>query len=371
MRLTKKLLSLIHQVFRKDPDQFIALRLRYSTGHMTWRVQDAVLTTSVNGGPGQNLTIDLTQFTIAQLVSHLAAQPGYSVVYIDGSDLIGLSARVLLDAEGDIETSNGDALYGYTNVLFAYLEAFAVELAAAEAQVKEMVRQMSTRTAGDVWLDELGGYYGVPRLRGEQDGSYGPRIIAEVLRPRGNNVAIEDAIKTFTGQYAKVTDVVVYGIATPAYNGTITHNGARQYNATAKPQYGLFDVEYGYDLINGGSITEFAQIVRDLIGRLRDAGTHLRALTLTGSAMADAYEAAPTDGSSTQDLAVTVGLSDALTAPSEAFANAVALGAMADAMLEPADAMSMGVAYSTTYNGARTYNGMVLHASGSTVSETL
>lgn len=370
MRLTKKLLSLIHHVFRKDPDQFIALRLRYSTGAMTWRVRDAVLSTFVVGGPGQNLTVDLSQFTIAQLVSHLASQPGYSVVYIDGSELIGLSARVLLDADGDIETSNGDAIYGYTNVLFSYLEAFAVELAAAEDQVKEMVRQMSTRTAGDVWLDELGGYYGVPRLRGELDGSYGPRIIAEVLRPRGNNVAIEEAIRTFTGQSAKVTDVVVYGAATPAYNSTITHNGAHTYSATAKPRYGLFDVEYGYDLVNGGSITEFAQVVRDLIGRLRDAGTHLRALTLTGSAMVDAFEFAPSDDGS-NDLAVAVGLDDAFAAPSESMSSAAAMAPMSDSVMAPTDGLAVGVTYSTTYNGARTYNGMVPHASGGTVSESL
>ena len=258
MRLTKKLLSLIHRVFKKDPGQFIALRLRYSTGAMTWRVRDAVLTTVVSGGPGQSLTVDLTQYTVASLVGFLSSQPGYSVVYVDGSELAGLSARVLLDADGDIEKSNGDAIHGYTNVLFSYLEALAVELGAAEVQIVEMVKQMSTKTASDEWLDELGGYYGIPRLQSEPDTSYGPRIIAEVLRPRGNNVAIEAAIKVYTGQVAKVTDVVVFGSPTPAYNGSNTHNGAITYNATSKPRYGLFDVEYGYDLINGGSITEFA-----------------------------------------------------------------------------------------------------------------
>lgn len=372
MRLTKKLLSLIHRVFKKDPGQFIALRLRYSTGAMTWRVRDAVLTTVVSGGPGQSLTVDLTQYTVAGLVGFLSSQPGYSVVYVDGSELAGLSARVLLDADGDIEKSNGDAIHGYTNVLFSYLEALAVELGAAEVQIGEMVKQMSTKTANAEWLDELGGYYGIPRLQSEQDTSYGPRIIAEVLRPRGNNVAIEAAIKVYTGQVAKVTDVVVFGSPTPAYNGTVTHNGAVTYNATSKPRYGLFDVEYGYDLINGGSITEFAQVVRDLIDRLRDAGTHLRALSLTGSSMSDEFAFSPTDGAASQDLSVVVGLSDTLTSPTEpTFSNVVAFGAMADSLTAPSDAASLSAAYSTKYNGARTYNGMVPHSSGSTVAGAL
>ena len=370
MRLTEKLLSWIHRAIKKDPVRFIALRLRYSTGAMTWKVQDCVLTTAVTGGPGQSLTIDLSQYTLSQLVSLLASKPGYSVSYADTSELSQLSARVLLDGEGDIATSNGDAIYGYTNLLHAFMEPMAAELSEAERQAKQAIRQMSTKTAEKEWLDELGGYYGVPRLSGETDSAYSPRIVAEVLRPRGNNVAIEAAIKTFTGQSAKVTDVVIYTNPTPAYDGTEAHNSTITHNATAQPRYGLFDVEYGYDLLNGGDISEFAQTVSGLISRLRDAGTHLRALTLTGGEIEDALTNAPTDGG---DLvfAMSADLADALTAPTEDTVISAAVSAMSDAAPDPIEYASANITYSTTHNGLRYYNALVAHASGSVVPEVL
>src|SRR3546814_13370164 len=101
--------------------------------------------------------------------------------------------------------------------------------------------------------------------------------------PRGNNVAMEAAIKVYTGQDAKVTDVTLYGDPFPRYDATIRYDGTYNYNSTRQPLYGLFDVDYGYDFINGGDITQFHQIVRELVGRLRDAGTHLRSLLLRGS----------------------------------------------------------------------------------------
>lgn len=373
MRLTDKLLSLIHRAIRKDPDRFIALRFWYSTGSMTWSVQDAVLTTSVSDGPGVSLSIDLTQYTVTSLVQYLAAQPGYSVIYVDGSDLANLSARVLVDGTGDIATSNGNILYGYTNVVYSFFESMAVELADAEAQVAQAIRQMSTKTANDIWLDEIGSYYGIPRLDGELDSSYGPRIIAEVLRPRGNNVAIESAIQVYTGQQATVTDVVEYGATSPVYDGSISHDGSHTHNSSAKPVYGLFDVQYGYDLINGGDITAFANTVRDLIDRLRDAGTHLRALTLSGSQISDTFNA-PTDEGNSQNLSITSAMSDSATPADDSILSmSGVVSGLSDSLTPPNDtsALALSITYNVFYNGVRSYNGAVQYSGGTGISETL
>lgn len=366
MLLTKKLLTFLNRVFDKDPIRFLALRLTYDGG-MSWRVEDAVLHTSVSGGIGHDLTVDLSQHTVASLVGHLASQPGYSVLYIDGGDLAQLSARVLIDGGADIATSNGDHIYGYSNVLWSYLEAAANELMQAKAAIAEMLKQLSTLTAGDIWLDELGGHYGVPRLAGELDQQYGPRIIAEVLRPRENNVAMEAAIKTFTGQSAKVTDVVEWTPVAPTYNGAITHNSSNTYSSSASPLYGLFDVQYGYDLLNGGDYTSFQATVRDLIDRLRAAGTHLRAMALVGSALSDEFSS-PTDEGAAQALTATLAIADTRSAPSEATTIAVSLGTMTDsgAIDAAADSDSANFTFTHTYSGLRTYNGDIYHRGGYT-----
>lgn len=371
MQITRKLLSFIGRVFDKDPRPFLALRLGYAGG-MSWRIEEGFLYTTVTGGPGASLAVDLSQYTIAGLVSYLAGQAGYTVFYADGTELSQLSARILVEDSQDIATSNGDHIYGYTNVLWAFFEAAGNELKQAGAAIAEMLKQMSTNTAADMWLDELGGYYAVPRLPGEVDAQYGPRIITEVLRPRANNVAIEEAIRFFTGQDAAVVDVVEWTTDVPTYDGTITHDGTHNYSSGAQPKYGLFDVQYGYDLLNGGSFAEFQQVIRDLIDRLRDAGTHLRALSLTGSAISDTFTSPPTDGDPVQALTVGVPLTDAAVAPTENTSPMVAqLAPLADALTAPADAAELDLDYSTTYNGQRYYDGSVPYASGSTLTEAI
>lgn len=371
MKLTEKLLGFLHRVFDKDPMQFLALRLSYVGGTMSWKVAEGVLTTSVVGGPGQNLTVDLANYTVRQLVSYLAAQPGYVVLSMDGSENADLSARVLLDDARSIDQTNGDHLYGYTNFLFSYLEAQAVELQAAEVQIGQALRQMNTQTAEGEWLDEHGSYLGVPRLQGETDGQYGPRMIAEILRPRGNNVAIEMAISDFTGQDTKVVDVTLYGAATPKYDATITENGARRYDASPALLLGLFDVTYGYDLLNGADVTTFRQTLTDLIGRLRDAGTHLRSLLLQSSAIGDAFPNAPTDGAS---FPLTIGYigTDTLTAPTEnSVVIASTMGQLSDPLTAPADGGSLTVTYNYAYSGLRVHDGLITHAGGTAPTESL
>lgn len=365
MKLTQKLLAFLGRVFDKDPQTFLALRISYESGAMTWNVSNAVLTTAPVGGGGQPLTVDLTQFTVFGLVQFIASQRGYSIPYVDGTDLNQLSARVLLDGSGNIAESNGDHIHGYTSPLWAYLEAASLELDRAASAIIEMLKQMSTTTGSDIWLDEWGGVYGIPRLQGESDAAYGQRIIAEVLRARGNNVAIELAIKQFTGQDAKVTDVVEWTTPLPKYNGAITHNSASNYNSTAQPIYGKFDVEYGYDLLTGGDIASFQAIVSGLIDRLRDAGTHLRSVLLKGSALFDTYTTPPTDLAE-MPLVVGVPLADTRAAPTEAQTMNVDMADMAEtnAIGGAADGTACTFTFLHKYDSSRTHDSNILYRGG-------
>lgn len=369
MKLTQKLLGFLNRVFDKDPHPFLALRLRYD-GAMTWTVADGVLTTAVTGGSGGDLVVDLSQYRVADLISYLAAQRGYSIAYGDQTTLSLLSARVLLDGSGDISKSNGDHLYGYTSLLWAYMEANAAELQAAAAQIPEAIAQMSTKTAQAEWLDVLGDYYDVRRLQGELDASYGPRIIAEVLRPRGNNVALEAAIKVYTGQSATVTDVTLYGPTSPLHNGLTLRGGSAHHNASATPIYGLFDVQYGYDFINGGDISSFQSIVEGIVDRLRDAGMHLRSLQLRGSTLTDTFT--PPSDAGAVPWAGTITLADTLTAPTDPqFAVSGTLAPMADTLVAPSDSESLAITYNYQHNGIRHHNGIIYRVGGLTINESL
>ena len=371
MQLTQTLLGYLNRVFNKDPARVLAMQFTHQYP-MSWTVQDAVLTTTVlNGGMGGNLTIDLTQYTFAQLVNYIAAQPGYITPFLAPS-MADVCAAALLDASGSVTPSEPpQPMYAYTSVLWAYLECNAAELELAAAQIKNLPLQMSTTTADTIWLNVLGTYYNVPRLLNEPDTAYGPRIIASVLRPMSNNVAMEIAITTFTGQDTTVTDVVLPGVTGNAYNGKFTYNGAINHDSANTPIYGLFDVEYGYDLINGQDPTTFAQTITALINTLRAAGTHLRDLSLVGSNLQDTLTP-PTDSFSL--IEVVAPFADTLTPPTDAMSVInIRQTPFADTLTPPDDtgAMELTIQYNYQYNGIRRFDGTVLYQSGQTEVDTL
>jgi hypothetical protein len=295
VKLTSILIGYLNRVFLRDPAAVLALRIDYVTGHMTWSVADEVMTLTVNDGPGQSQSIDLTQYSIIQLSRFIAGLTGFTVPYRNAA-MSQFSATVLLDATGDISQPLGDRFMGVTALPWVYLDSVAEQLEAAEDQIVQMPALMSIPTSAGSWLDFLGTYYDVPRLANEADGIYAPRITATVIQPKANNVAMEIAIQTYTGQMATVTDVTTEGDVTLSYNGSIEFDGSHTFSGgSATIQYNLFDVDIGYDLINGGTLTPFIAAVTALVGQLRAAGMHMRQISVAGSSIGDSFIRTPTD----------------------------------------------------------------------------
>lgn len=294
------LIQHLHRVFDQEPHSELLFRLTYNGG-MTWKIVDGTLTTSVTGGTGANLAINLSGHTLATLIGSLSLQTGYSITF-SNADYVDFSALILLDASGDIYASNGDHFYGYTSLLWSYFSALAIELDYASTEICEMLRQMSVRTAEDFWLDELGSYYKVPRLAAEPDVVYGPRIISETLRPKGNNGAIAAAIIEATGQAARVIDAATLAPVNTLYDGTFLHDASHIHDGIdPNSLYGLFDVEVQFDLLGSGDIAQFMADIIEQVERLRDAGTFLHQIKIgTCSALVENYSAPISDSATLQ-----------------------------------------------------------------------
>lgn len=281
-KLTQKILIRLHRVFDKNPYPQLAFRLQYDGTGMTWQIANGVLTTTVTAGTGSDLSIPLSAFTVDSLAAMLGALPGYSVPFQDTSEYAQLGALVLMDGSNDINTSNGDHIYGYTNLLWAYIETVGAELGAAKAQIPNMLAQMTVPTAEDEWLDEHGSYYLVPRRADELDAAYAARMVQQVLQPKGNNVAIAMVIQALAPDAlnVRVIDSINDLIFTITYNGLIAHNGTAHYDAGLGPDsgYGFFDVDFDYDFT--GSVTQdtYFDLIVDTVPNFRDAGTQLRGI---------------------------------------------------------------------------------------------
>ena len=366
MKLTQRLLNYLYRAFDKDPDVFTAVRLSSAAGVLSWAVSDRVLTVMIDGET--DLVTSLSGKSIADLVAELSARYVVQDVISDGR--ASLSAATLIDGAGSVSDLNGDRLQAYQSLTWIFLDACAGELKALSESAEAAPAQLATVTAEADWLDEIGSYYSVPRLIGESDAAYGPRIIAEVIAPKSNNVALEIAIKRAFGQPATVKDVREWGPAFPLLNGAVDLDGTYLLNATATPLYGLFDVTVGYDFEFGPSIDLLLAQMKEFIGRLRAAGTHLRALDFVSGDVGDMVPEASDDGPLALEAAFS--LDDAVDAPSDDMSTlSVAMSSFDDYVDAATDAVSLTLSYSIALNGSRKLNGGFPLATGSPVTEAL
>lgn len=201
MKLTAKLLAFLHRIFEKDPKSILAIQFSYD-GEMNWSVADGTLTTTVSGGSGVPLSIDLSQYTIGDLAAHINAQPGYSVTQVT-TEFSARQARMLLDSQG----VQGEAIFGYTSMLWALIDAIASELTAAKQSIEAMPLQMVISTANDDWLEEWGTRFGIPRNEGEPSSTYAARLAAWIFRVKSNNLALEQIIEEQTGYTVEIIDI--------------------------------------------------------------------------------------------------------------------------------------------------------------------
>lgn len=399
MRLVTKLVNSLYRAVSRDPKPELMLRLQFR-GRMSWAVEDGVLITYTPDGvsslgnssaapipsmsglfgwtaafgdsgaaplpsmsglfsaadesvalssassapPGlvvadTGLRVDLSKFTIGGLAAVVRGVPGYSVPYVS-SAMAGLSAVVLIDGSGDLDALNGDQLKGFTALHWSYLDAVAAEVAAAKTQVSQMLSELDMSSAEGEWLDEFGDHFGVPRMASELDGPYGRRVVIEAIRPRVNNIAIEEAIKEAFGQVSTVVDV----------------------------GHGLFNVVIGYDMLSGGDMSAYGASVRGLVNRFRAGGTQMGSLSLSSGQMSDAVTSLPVDEGLIQDVTITQSQGDAVSPSVDALSVLqIAPFYFADPVSVAADSITLSFSIGYTFNSTRTFNGAITYSSGSVV----
>lgn len=220
-----RLLDNLNSVFDKDAEMVLAARIRYASGSMTWTISDGRFRTFVTSdlpvesavyldgswylsgdrslsgyivSPSANLDIPLEGHTVGSLVDLVSAQPGYVIPYIDPA-LRHLAARVFLDGAGDQSASNGDHFYVFTSLLWSLLDAYSDDLYVAESSIVDAIKEAYLHSSDGVWLDLWCSYFGVVREPGETDQALSFRTVREVLRPRNNGIAIQNAVKELTG----------------------------------------------------------------------------------------------------------------------------------------------------------------------------
>jgi hypothetical protein len=366
--MSPRLASLLGRLYRamsSDARPRAAMRIWHPTGGQ-WSIRDATLTLQPLAEPRPDPTIIplAPPATLASIAAAVLAA-GWRVDDLP-PELRDRGAIALLDQE---PTTTG-YLIAHDSLLWAIFTAYAAALDEAASVANSLPAQVRTDTATGPWPDYHGEFFGVPRLPGEPDDTYTRRIVAEVLRPKSNNIAMAGIISRVIEQQASVIDVTSYGPVVPSYDGTIDHDGTYTHNASEKAIKGLFDVIVPFDLLGNTDPVTFQAAIIAQVERLRAAGTHLRDIVLAAGGIFDTADG-PEDGD-IENITLSTALTESAAGPADtALPIAAALAAT-----EPADGAedtgaSITQAWSHTLNGTWTLNGTRPLSSGELLTDAL
>lgn len=178
------------------PEPIAAMRI---SGNVSWSIDSGVM--DIVFGDGRTLTVMLTG-TVGTLRKALTSA-GLIIDYVN-TETLNLSAKAIVDGSGDGGNSATGVVNVFSSNLWTLLGAYGIEVDAAETQVEEAIKQLYIGSAEGELLDYWGEHFGVLREGGELDADYRVRIIVEVLRPKNNKIALENAASALVGDRVEI-----------------------------------------------------------------------------------------------------------------------------------------------------------------------
>lgn len=245
----------------KDAHAVPAFTLTYNGTSATVTIQTKTLTTSIDGGTGVALSVNLANYTIATLVTFLNAQTGYTASLTVGESGTA-SAISLIEVIAQPLSAEPVTLSQFTNPNWLIWMPILWQLQLAQINLQNALNELYVMTGDSGFLDFWGRVYGnVARDLNETDNAYAVRIMTEATRPRLTALALEEAVLNETGVIAgtasRLSDVgFMWG-----------HGGWSEQEYVAFP---LYPTCFAVNAPNGGSVNE--AVVSPVIERNRSAG---------------------------------------------------------------------------------------------------
>lgn len=175
-------------------------------------------------------------------------------------------------------------------LLWAAVQPPATALDTAADDIQAAIEQIHLDLAAENFLNlHADYYYGIARLTNETDADYLARLIATVIQPRSNNIAIQYQIASFLDASPNLIQVVDADAGLLGgrsfLNGTWTLNGDRWLNGRQKPGY-RYPAQFDVYLDDSVSIASVPALIA-VINQYKAAGTKLRNLIRNGPLVLD------------------------------------------------------------------------------------
>jgi hypothetical protein len=183
----------------RDAHAVPVFTLTYNGVSATVTIQTKTLVTSIGGGTGSALSVNLANYTIAALVTFLNAQTGYTASLTVGASGTA-SALSLVEVVAQPLSAEPLTLYQFTSVNWLIWMPILWQLQLAQLNLQNALDELYVTTSDSGFLDFWGRVYGnVTRDLNETDNAYALRIMTEATRPRLTALALEEAVLSEVG----------------------------------------------------------------------------------------------------------------------------------------------------------------------------
>ena len=222
MNILTRLLDFLPTYFNTDPLIQLGISLSHSdpAARMTFSVKNNVISACRFGVFVNDFEISLAGKTLSEVATEINAVSNYTATTPD--IMAAERALCLVDTENQVD----GLAHAFTNPMWAFFKALAMELKEAKDAELEMLRHMSVPGATGIGLNYWGEYFDNTRIPGETDVVFGQRVIDEIKRPKSNNVAMEIILQAYYGFKIDVVDLDYESASVMLMNNTPTpvHN---------------------------------------------------------------------------------------------------------------------------------------------------
>jgi hypothetical protein len=210
-KIFQSLLARLNNVFSKDPRSIAAFQIQ-PPAQCKLVIADRLIQLIAVGNSSPFFSLSFNDpydaaksITIRDLYDMLGDNKIATVSNLNLA-LSGLTVSALVEGEFDLFTSTTNSIMASTSLLWSIFRPLAYVLEDAKGDVEVAIRQLGFITAQGDFLDYWGKIFNVSRYLNEPDYEYSIRLLWETVKPRLNNVAIENIIKQGVGYDARVID---------------------------------------------------------------------------------------------------------------------------------------------------------------------
>jgi len=194
----ERVLARLNSVWNKSP-QRVEIATITKDGATFRIVGLRCLTTDATG----TTTISLETGTVNDFLAALQVK-GFTTVLYDGQYGTMLARGIV--EQGTAQS--GESIGYHQSLLWSELKTSAWELDNQRDRIDDATKQLYLHSATGTWAEEWGDLFGTYRVAGESDATFLNRAIAEAIRPRSNNVALENIIAEAFGMICTVRDAL-------------------------------------------------------------------------------------------------------------------------------------------------------------------